>query len=57
MATSSFKKRFYVTKQKAKEFTEEMEKEANPTLSKEFKTQLKRGKEAREFLQKIALGE
>lgn len=54
MATTSFGRQFYVSKNKAKEFAEEMNKTVKPTLTKDFKTQLKKGKEAKLFLQNIS---
>ena len=54
MATTSFGKQFYVSKAKAREFMEEMNKTVKPTLTKDFKTQLKQGKDAKLFLQKIS---
>lgn len=53
MATSSFSKNYYVPKSKADEFVEEMTRDIPPTLTKDFKTQFKRGKAAKLFLQKI----
>jgi hypothetical protein len=56
MATSSFEKQFYINKEKVDEFIEELTKETQPTLTKEFKTRHKSAKEVEELLQK-ALGE
>ena len=53
MPTSSWEKNFYVPKEKENEFLEEMERDVPPTLPKSFKSQLKTGKEAKEYLEKI----
>ena len=52
MATSTFNKQFYVSVKKADEFAKEMAREIKPTLTNEFKTQLKREKDVRNLLQK-----
>ena len=52
MATSTFNKQFYISKKKANEFVKEMVKEIKPTLTNEFKTQLKRERDVRNLLQK-----
>ena len=53
MATTSFGKQFYMSKEKSKEFMKDMKKPTKPTLTKDFKTQLKQGKDAKLFLQNI----
>lgn len=53
MPTSSFGKQFYVPQETVEEFLEEMNKSIEPTLTKEFKSQLKQGRDAELFLQKI----
>lgn len=53
MATSSWEKNFYVPEEKADEFFEEITRDVPPTLDKNFKSQFKTGKEAKEFLHKI----
>ena len=41
MATTSFEKQFYVSKEKAQEFWKEMNRKVKPTLTKDFKTEFK----------------
>lgn len=53
MATSSFGKIFAIPENKTKEFLEEMKRETPPTLTKEFKSQFKTEKDAKELLDKI----
>lgn len=52
MATSSFSKQFTVPKENADAFVREMTKPATPTLTKDFHSQLRRGKDLKEKLQK-----
>ena len=52
MATSTFNKQFYISRKKADEFIKEMAKEIKPTLTNEFKTQLKQERDVRNLLQK-----